>query len=153
MIGPGSDKNGPWQIHLSVLETNPPENTVPAPWDLAIQWNPIQKWQRAGKKHPAAGQGSTRSQNSRQIEFSSRNGREISSSVYGRTRPTQLYISNIWNIYASLGLDNSWMIFLLSCLGMTRHFFIPPPANAIKMILSSKINLDSWISCWYMNMN
>ena len=42
------------------------------------------------KNHPVAGQGSTRSQNSRQIEFSSRNGREISSSVYGTTRCPQL---------------------------------------------------------------
>ena len=39
-----------------------------------------------GKKNQAAGQGSTRSQNTCQIEFSSRKGPEISSSVYGTTR-------------------------------------------------------------------
>ena len=42
------------------------------------------------KNHPVAGQGSTRSQNSCQIEVSSRNGRDISSSVYGTTRCPQL---------------------------------------------------------------
>ena len=68
---------------------------------LKIQCQPHGTWQFSEiqyksdrgreKKHPAAGQGSTRSQNSRQIEFSSRNGREISSSVYGTTRCPQLY--------------------------------------------------------------
>ena len=42
-----------------------------------------------GKKNQAAGQGSTRSQNTCQIEFSSRKGPEISSSVYGTTRCLQ----------------------------------------------------------------
>ena len=69
---------------------------------LKIQCQPHGTWQFSEiqyksdrgreKKHPAAGQGSTRSQNSRQIEFSSRNGREISSSVYGTTRCPQLYL-------------------------------------------------------------
>ena len=73
---------------------------------LKIQCQPHGTWQFSEiqyksdrgreKKHPAAGQGSTRSQNSRQIEFSSRNGREISSSVYGTTRCPQLYVP--WNL-------------------------------------------------------
>ena len=43
-----------------------------------------------GKTPPVPGQGLTRSQNSCRIEFSSKNGREISSSVYGTTRWPQL---------------------------------------------------------------
>ena len=43
-----------------------------------------------GKTPPVPGQGLTRSQNSCRNQFSSKNGREISSSVYGTTRWPQL---------------------------------------------------------------
>ena len=45
------------------------------------------------KNPPVAGQGLRWSQNSCRIEFSSKNGWEISSSVYGMTRWPQLYIA------------------------------------------------------------
>ena len=63
-------------------------------WKAALStanfWKTKQKWQRAGKNPPVAGQGLTRSQNSCRIEFSSKNGWEISSSVFGTTRWPQL---------------------------------------------------------------
>ena len=81
-----------------------PDKSILAFWrqiHLKIQCQPHGTWQFSEiqyksdrgreKKHPAAGQGSTRSQNSCQIEFSSINGREIGSSVYGTTRCPQLY--------------------------------------------------------------
>ena len=43
-----------------------------------------------GRTPPVPGQGLTRSQNSCRLEFSPKNGREISSSVYGTTRWPQL---------------------------------------------------------------
>ena len=53
-------------------------------------WSCKQSWSCSNANPPVAGQGLTRSQNSCRIEFSSKNGREISSSVYGTTWWPQL---------------------------------------------------------------
>ena len=59
---------------------------------MVFCWSCKQSWNCNNANPPVAGQGLTRSQNSCRIEFSSKNGREISSSVFGTTRWPQLYI-------------------------------------------------------------
>ena len=60
---------------------------------MVFCWSCKQSWSWSNANPPVAGQGLTRSQNSCRIEFSSKNGREISSSLYGTTRCGQLYIA------------------------------------------------------------
>ena len=83
------------QIHLKI-PCQPPGTwglgLGPGNWDLAKSVKSNTKVTEGGKNHPAAGHKSTRSQNSCQIEFSSRNGREIRTSVYGTTRCPQLKV-------------------------------------------------------------
>ena len=59
---------------------------------MVFCWSCKQSWSWSNANPPVAGQGLTRSQNSCRIEFSSKNGREISSSVFGTTRWPQLYL-------------------------------------------------------------
>ena len=62
---------------------------------MVFCWSCKRSWCWSNANPPVAGQGLTRSQNSCRIKFSSKNGREISSSVFGTTRWPQLYMSRL----------------------------------------------------------
>ena len=58
---------------------------------MVFCWSCKQSWSWSNANPPVAGLGLPRSQNSCRIEFSSRNDRKISSTVYSTTRWSQLY--------------------------------------------------------------
>ena len=86
---------------------------------MVFCWSCKQSWSWSNANPPAAGQGLTRSQNSCQIEFSSKNGREISSSLIGLTRGGQLYLSSVAPVRTlfcrwSGTFPNDWSTFKVS---------------------------------------
>ena len=78
------------QIHVTCFGTNPFEMHTEQRKQCACKGQ--KKVVPGGeKKQPIAFSGPIRAWSTNQNLFSPTNGREIGSSVYGRTRPTQLY--------------------------------------------------------------
>ena len=80
-----------WQIHIGPFGTNPLENLPWAPNGQGKLWKTKKSDRESQSKQPTAFSVLMRFRSTNRNRFSSPNGREISSSVFGQTRLGQLY--------------------------------------------------------------